>query len=174
MNGVFADVCKFRLVILPVDSTVYAVLCCENVRVEVQPDGVWLAVVFAGIAFGRVFVGVDSVADAVRMRDLRVAVRALAGDFDRVAARLAGGGGQLRAGLVVVGETPACNPFTGGIERHGIAGAGIGVLFVEGHPVAEVAPFDSDGRRALHSLEAGPFESEVDGVGPGVGEHGPR
>ena len=108
------------------------------------------------------------------MRDLRDAVRALAGDFDRVAARFAGRSGQLRAVLVVVGETPACNAVAGGAERYGLAGVGIGVLAVEGHLIAHVGLCDRDGRGALHSLVVGLFEPEVDGVGSGIGERGLR
>ena len=51
MNGVAADVFEPGIFVLPDYSAVFAVFYCEITLLEVQRDGVRLAVVLAGIAF---------------------------------------------------------------------------------------------------------------------------
>ena len=106
------------------------------------------------------------------MRDLRDAVRALAGHLNRVAARSAGGIGQLRAVLVEVVETPACHAVTGGAERHRCAGVRIGVLAVKGHLIAHVGLCDGHGRGADLGFVELLFQTVIDRVRTGFGEHG--
>ncbi len=54
MNGVAADVFEPGIFILPAYSAVLAVFYCEITLLEVQRDGVRLAIVLAGIAFNSV------------------------------------------------------------------------------------------------------------------------
>ena len=131
-----------------------------------------IAVAHAGVAGGGVLdLRPD---DAVGMRDLRGAVRTLAGDFHSVAARRTGSCVELDVVRIEVGVRPRVNARTDGRKVHGFVVAGIAVLPVEGHLVAHVRLRDGHGRGVLHSPAALSFEPEPDRVFAGVFKHGQR